>query len=179
MSCSNDLKCSCFPPYFPFRPVFCRMGILACYLEPQDLGSYLQDAALSAALLPQLARCTSEGFISESGRVSRTLSNTSVNQHVPPFVCCCSALCFSDSCTLGWHQLLRTSAPWSLCICLPSADSCLSWGRLSCFRSHRSYSSNFCLSQEYTDIHQHRSAGSFSSQAFPTVKRRRLLSYNL
>lgn len=65
-------------PHVPFQPVLCRMGILACYLEPQELGSYLQDAAVSAALLPQLARCTSEGFISEGGRVSGTFSNTSV-----------------------------------------------------------------------------------------------------
>ncbi|TNM91167.1 hypothetical protein fugu_003456 [Takifugu bimaculatus] len=56
-----------------------RMGILACYLEPQDLGSYLQDAALSAALLPQLARCTSEGFISENGRLHSWLAPTVEN----------------------------------------------------------------------------------------------------
>lgn len=47
------------------------MGTLACYLDPQDLGAYLQDPALCLALLQQLAQCTSEGFISESGRVSR------------------------------------------------------------------------------------------------------------
>lgn len=47
------------------------MGMLACYLDPQDLGSYLQDPDLCLALLQQLARCTAEGFISESGRVSR------------------------------------------------------------------------------------------------------------
>lgn len=26
MSCFNGLKCSCFPPYFPFRPVFLQDG---------------------------------------------------------------------------------------------------------------------------------------------------------
>ncbi|CAF99546.1 unnamed protein product [Tetraodon nigroviridis] len=47
-----------------------RIGTLACYLDPQDLGAHLQDPALCLALLQQLARCTSEGFISESGRLT-------------------------------------------------------------------------------------------------------------
>lgn len=77
----------------PISTCFCRMGILACYLDPQDLGSYLQDAALSLALLQQLARCTSEGFISDGGRVSRTLNNPSVNEQVHPFGLLLGSLC--------------------------------------------------------------------------------------
>lgn len=50
---------------------FCRLGVLACYLDPLDLGSYLQDSAVSSALWQQLAQCMNKGFISDSGRVSR------------------------------------------------------------------------------------------------------------
>lgn len=52
---------------------FCRLGVLACYLDPLDLGSYLQDSAVSSALWQQLARCMNNGFISDSGRVSQLL----------------------------------------------------------------------------------------------------------
>lgn len=52
---------------------FCRLGVLACYLDPLDLGSYLQDSAVSSALWQQLAHCMNKGFISDSGRVSQLL----------------------------------------------------------------------------------------------------------
>lgn len=52
----------------------CRLGVLTCYLDPADLGSFLQDSAGSLALWQQLAQCMSKGFISDSGRVSTTCS---------------------------------------------------------------------------------------------------------
>ncbi|XP_041847316.1 stereocilin-like [Melanotaenia boesemani] len=46
-----------------------RLGVLACYLDPADFGSYLQDSAVSTALWQQLSQCTSKGLISASGRL--------------------------------------------------------------------------------------------------------------
>ncbi|KAM6943343.1 stereocilin [Xenentodon cancila] len=50
-----------------------RLGVLACYLDPADLGSYLQDSAVSSALWLQLSQCMSKGLISASGRLSAWL----------------------------------------------------------------------------------------------------------
>ncbi|KAL7406680.1 hypothetical protein ABVT39_024498 [Epinephelus coioides] len=50
-----------------------RLGVLTCYLDPVDLGSFLQDSAVSSALWQQLAQCMSKGFISASGRLSSWL----------------------------------------------------------------------------------------------------------
>lgn len=49
--------------------VFCRLGVLACYMDPSDLGSYLQDSAVASALWQQLSQCISKGFVSAGGRV--------------------------------------------------------------------------------------------------------------
>lgn len=51
---------------------FCRLGVLACYLDPFELYSALQDSAVSSALWQQLAQCISKGFVSDSGRVRGT-----------------------------------------------------------------------------------------------------------
>nr|XP_043885418.1 stereocilin [Solea senegalensis] len=51
-----------------------RLGVLACYLDPGDLGSYVLDSAVSSALWQQLAQCMSKGFISDSGRLSSWLT---------------------------------------------------------------------------------------------------------
>ncbi|XP_023809268.1 stereocilin [Oryzias latipes] len=50
-----------------------RLGVLACYLDPADLGPYLQDSEVSFALWQQLSQCMSEGLISSSGRLSSWL----------------------------------------------------------------------------------------------------------
>ncbi|KAM9765262.1 stereocilin [Menidia menidia] len=50
-----------------------RLGVLACYLDPADLKSYLQDSAVSAALWQQLSTCMSKGLISADGRLSSWL----------------------------------------------------------------------------------------------------------
>ncbi|XP_069030487.1 stereocilin [Embiotoca jacksoni] len=50
-----------------------RLGVLACYLDPADLGSYLQDIDVSSALWQQLSHCISNGFLSASGRMSSWL----------------------------------------------------------------------------------------------------------
>ncbi|XP_076595339.1 stereocilin [Chaetodon auriga] len=50
-----------------------RLGVLACYLDPVDLRSFIQDSAVSLALWQQLAQCMSKGFISDSGRLSSWL----------------------------------------------------------------------------------------------------------
>ncbi|XP_023153501.2 stereocilin [Amphiprion ocellaris] len=50
-----------------------RLGVLACYLDPSDLGSYLEDSAVSSDLWLQLSQCMSKGFISASGRLSSWL----------------------------------------------------------------------------------------------------------
>ncbi|XP_044213565.1 stereocilin [Thunnus albacares] len=50
-----------------------RLGVLACYLDPLELHSVLQDSALSSALWQQLAQCISKGFISATGRLSSWL----------------------------------------------------------------------------------------------------------
>ncbi|XP_008292192.1 stereocilin [Stegastes partitus] len=53
-----------------------RLGVLACYLDPADLGSYLQDSAVSSDLWLQLSQCMSKGFISARGRLSDWLIPT-------------------------------------------------------------------------------------------------------
>ncbi|XP_078113836.1 LOW QUALITY PROTEIN: stereocilin [Sander vitreus] len=50
-----------------------RLGVLACYLDPVDLGLFLKDSAVSSTLWQQLAQCMSKGFISTSGRLSSWL----------------------------------------------------------------------------------------------------------
>ncbi|KAK5873907.1 hypothetical protein PBY51_018907 [Eleginops maclovinus] len=50
-----------------------RLGVLVCYLDPVELGSFLQDSAVSSALWQQLAQCMSQGFVSTSGRLSSWL----------------------------------------------------------------------------------------------------------
>ncbi|XP_019126041.2 stereocilin [Larimichthys crocea] len=65
-----------------------RLGVLACYLDPVDLGSYLQDPAVSSTLWQLLAQCMSKGFISDSGRLSSWLipavQNLNVSSMAPP-----------------------------------------------------------------------------------------------
>ncbi|XP_034536394.1 stereocilin [Notolabrus celidotus] len=48
-----------------------RLGVLICYLDPEDLASSLQDSPV--ALWQQLTRCISKGFISPSGRMASWL----------------------------------------------------------------------------------------------------------
>ncbi|XP_022061624.2 stereocilin [Acanthochromis polyacanthus] len=50
-----------------------RLGVLACYLDPSDLGSYLEDSAVSSDLWLQLSQCMSKGFVSATGRLSSWL----------------------------------------------------------------------------------------------------------
>ncbi|MEQ2236160.1 hypothetical protein ILYODFUR_009574, partial [Ilyodon furcidens] len=50
-----------------------RLGVLACYVDPAELGLYLQDPAVSSALWQQLSQCISKGLISASGRLSSWL----------------------------------------------------------------------------------------------------------
>ncbi|KAK0150058.1 Stereocilin [Merluccius polli] len=50
-----------------------RLGVLACYLDPADLGLYLHAASQSSGLWQQLARCVSEGHVSPTGRLSTWL----------------------------------------------------------------------------------------------------------
>ncbi|XP_028293866.1 stereocilin isoform X2 [Gouania willdenowi] len=50
-----------------------RLGSLVCYLDPADVGFYLQDSAVSSALWQQLSQCISKGFISANGRLSSWL----------------------------------------------------------------------------------------------------------
>uniref|UniRef100_A0A3P8V8D0 Stereocilin n=1 Tax=Cynoglossus semilaevis TaxID=244447 RepID=A0A3P8V8D0_CYNSE len=52
---------------------YLSLGVLACYLDPADLGRYLQESSVSSALWQQLAQCMSKGFISSSGRLSSWL----------------------------------------------------------------------------------------------------------
>uniref|UniRef100_A0A3B3UKX1 Stereocilin-like n=1 Tax=Poecilia latipinna TaxID=48699 RepID=A0A3B3UKX1_9TELE len=49
------------------------LGVLACYLDPAELGLYLQDPAVSSVLWQQLSQCISKGLISSSGRLSSWL----------------------------------------------------------------------------------------------------------
>uniref|UniRef100_A0A3B4YMY7 Stereocilin-like n=1 Tax=Seriola lalandi dorsalis TaxID=1841481 RepID=A0A3B4YMY7_SERLL len=49
------------------------LGVLACYLDPGELDSYVQDSAASSAFWQRLAQCVSKGFISASGRLSSWL----------------------------------------------------------------------------------------------------------
>lgn len=66
--------CSCKP---------LRLGVLACYLDPLDLGPFLHGSAVSRTLWLQLAQCMTKGFISDSGRVSPAFSNA---LRVPSFI---------------------------------------------------------------------------------------------
>nr|XP_057945778.1 stereocilin isoform X2 [Doryrhamphus excisus] len=50
-----------------------RLGILACYLDPLDLHSFLHNSAVSFTLQRQLLQCVSKGFIRASGRLSSWL----------------------------------------------------------------------------------------------------------
>ncbi|CAJ1049138.1 stereocilin [Xyrichtys novacula] len=50
-----------------------RLGVLVCYLDPEDLTTFLQNSPVSPALWQQLAQCMSKGFISSSGRMSSWL----------------------------------------------------------------------------------------------------------
>ncbi|XP_070759951.1 stereocilin [Enoplosus armatus] len=73
-----------------------RLGVLACYLDPLDLGSFLQDSAVSSALWQQLAHCVSKGFISARGRLSSWLipavQNLNVSSMAPPELSALSGL---------------------------------------------------------------------------------------
>ncbi|XP_059202385.1 stereocilin [Centropristis striata] len=73
-----------------------RLGILACYLDPVDLGPFLQDSAGSSALWQQLAHCMSKGFISTSGRLSSWLlpavETLNVSSMAPPELSALSGL---------------------------------------------------------------------------------------
>uniref|UniRef100_A0A4W5M318 Stereocilin LRR domain-containing protein n=1 Tax=Hucho hucho TaxID=62062 RepID=A0A4W5M318_9TELE len=46
-----------------------RLGVLVCYLKPEELRPFLLASPVSSALWQQLALCVSEGLISDSGRV--------------------------------------------------------------------------------------------------------------
>ncbi|XP_029282086.1 LOW QUALITY PROTEIN: stereocilin [Cottoperca gobio] len=65
-----------------------RLGVLACYLDPVELGSFLEDSAVSSALWQQLAQCMSKGFISTSGRLSSWLipavESLNISSMAPP-----------------------------------------------------------------------------------------------
>ncbi|KAG7230527.1 hypothetical protein INR49_012240 [Caranx melampygus] len=50
-----------------------RLGVLSCYLDPIELGSYVQDSAVTPDFWQLLAQCVSKGFISASGRLSAWL----------------------------------------------------------------------------------------------------------
>ncbi|XP_030582129.1 stereocilin [Archocentrus centrarchus] len=73
-----------------------RLGVLACYLDPSDLGSYLQNSAVSSALWQQLSQCISKGFVSASGRLSSWLipavQNLNVSSMAPPELSALSGL---------------------------------------------------------------------------------------
>ncbi|XP_045075601.1 stereocilin [Coregonus clupeaformis] len=47
-----------------------RLGVLVCYLNPEELRPFLLASPVSSALWQQLALCVSEGHISASGRLS-------------------------------------------------------------------------------------------------------------
>ncbi|XP_068587033.1 stereocilin [Cebidichthys violaceus] len=73
-----------------------RLGVLACYLDPVELGSFLQDSAVSLALWQQLAQCMSKGFISTSGRLSSWLipavETLNISSMAPPELSALSGL---------------------------------------------------------------------------------------
>ncbi|XP_035274550.1 stereocilin [Anguilla anguilla] len=52
---------------------FLRLGVLGCYLNPEDLHLLLLTSPLSQPLWQRLALCVSEGLISPSGRLSHWL----------------------------------------------------------------------------------------------------------
>lgn len=74
-----------------------RLGVLACYLDPLDLGPFLQGSAESLTLWLQLAQCMTKGFISDSGRVRCAFSNAHWAFPVPSCI----------SCNDGWNVLNR------------------------------------------------------------------------
>ncbi|CDQ61932.1 unnamed protein product [Oncorhynchus mykiss] len=47
-----------------------RLGVLVCYLKPEELRPVLLASPVSSALWQQLALCVSEGLISDSGKLS-------------------------------------------------------------------------------------------------------------
>ncbi|XP_074522914.1 stereocilin isoform X2 [Halichoeres trimaculatus] len=59
-----------------------RLGVLICYLDPDDLASFLLDSPVSVALWQQLARCMSKGLISPSGRMSSQLIQAVQNMNM-------------------------------------------------------------------------------------------------
>ncbi|XP_051236397.1 stereocilin isoform X2 [Dicentrarchus labrax] len=73
-----------------------RLGVLACYLDPVDLSSFLWDSTVSVALWQQLAQCMSKGFISANGRLSSWLipvvENVNVSSMAPPDLSALSGL---------------------------------------------------------------------------------------
>uniref|UniRef100_A0AAZ1Y063 Stereocilin LRR domain-containing protein n=1 Tax=Oreochromis aureus TaxID=47969 RepID=A0AAZ1Y063_OREAU len=73
-----------------------RLGALACYLDPSDLGSYLQDSAVASALWQQLSQCISKGFVSAGGRLSSWLipavQTLNVSSMAPPELSALSGL---------------------------------------------------------------------------------------
>lgn len=83
-----------------------RLGVLACYLDPLHLGSFLQDPAVSLTLWQQLAQCMTKGFISDNGRVRIVFSDSAfvILSALPHFTQCliqCVGMCPLDSCPLG------------------------------------------------------------------------------
>ncbi|XP_071344411.1 stereocilin [Trachinotus anak] len=73
-----------------------RLGVLACYLDPVELSSYVQDSAVSPAFWQQLAQCMSKGFISASGRLSSRLipmvQTLNISSMTPPELSALSGL---------------------------------------------------------------------------------------
>ncbi|KAM7015042.1 stereocilin [Tautogolabrus adspersus] len=73
-----------------------RLGVLVCYLDPEDLGLFLQDSSVSSALWQQLAQCMSKGFISSSGRLSswliQAVQNINISSSAPPELSALSGL---------------------------------------------------------------------------------------
>ncbi|XP_036837670.1 stereocilin [Oncorhynchus mykiss] len=51
-----------------------RLGVLVCYLKPEELRPFLLASPVSSALWQQLALCVSEGLISDSGKAVRPLN---------------------------------------------------------------------------------------------------------
>lgn len=87
-------------------PNLFRLGVLACYLDPLHLGSFLQDPAVSLTLWQQLAQCMTKGFISDNGRVRIAFSDLAfvILSALPHFTQClmkCVGMCPRDSCPLG------------------------------------------------------------------------------
>ncbi|XP_041634601.1 stereocilin-like [Cheilinus undulatus] len=73
-----------------------RLGVLICYMDPEDLSSFLQDSPVSSTLWQQLAQCMCKGFISPSGRLSawliQTFENMNISSLAPPELSALSGL---------------------------------------------------------------------------------------